>query len=91
LEQLERRQAGRFDAARSMARRPPGGRKRQMFRGRRLSFPERLALEYRGSLQAAALNNLAVLRLLNGNYDGAEAPERGVSISPKTDIVYGRA
>jgi tetratricopeptide (TPR) repeat protein len=42
--------------------------------------------------QAAAFNNLAVLRLLNGNYDGAEAPlSQAVAKSPKTDIVYGRS
>ena len=42
--------------------------------------------------QAGAFNNLAVLRLLTGNYDGAEAPlNQAVSISPKTDIVYARS
>jgi hypothetical protein len=42
--------------------------------------------------QAAAFSNLGVLRLLNGNYDGAEAPlSQAVSKSPKTDIVYGRS
>jgi hypothetical protein len=69
---------------------------------------ERLAsLEYQlGSVQAAekhyqaagsqaslaALNNLAVLRLLRGDYDGAEAPlNRVVSTSPKTDPEYARS
>jgi hypothetical protein len=69
---------------------------------------ERLAgLEYQfGSLQAAekhyqsaeplassgALNNLAVLRMLRGDYDGAEAPlNRVVSTSPKADIAYARS
>ena len=42
--------------------------------------------------QAAALNDLGVIRLLNGNYDGAEAPlSQAVSKSAKTDIVYGRS
>lgn len=42
--------------------------------------------------QAVVLNNLAVIRLLNGNYDGAEAPlSQAVSKSAKTDIVYGRS
>ncbi|HTB12437.1 MAG TPA: tetratricopeptide repeat protein [Bryobacteraceae bacterium] len=66
---------------------------------------ERLAsLEYQlGSLQLAerhyqsagpqasfgALNNLAVLRILRGDYDGAEAPlNRVVSTSSKTDTEY---
>ncbi len=69
---------------------------------------ERLAtLEYQeGSLQAAekhyqaaeaqasfgALNNLAVLRMLRGDYDGAEATlSRVVSTSPKTEITYARS
>jgi len=69
---------------------------------------ERLAsLEYQlGLLQAAekhyqsaepqasfgALNNLAVLRILRGDYDGAEASlNRMVSTSPKTDIEYVRS
>ena len=68
---------------------------------------ERLAkLEYQsGLLQAAerhyerlngessdALNNLAVLRMLRGDYDGAEAPlNRVVSTSPKTDLAYARS
>ena len=42
--------------------------------------------------QAAAFNNLAVIRLMNGDYTGAEAPlSQAVSKSPKTDIVYGRS
>jgi hypothetical protein len=69
---------------------------------------ERLAaLEYQeGSFQAAekhyqsaepqaslgALNNLAVLRMLRGDYDGAEAPlNRVVSTSPKTVTAYARS
>ena len=69
---------------------------------------ERLAaLEYQeGSLQAAekhyqsaepqaslgALNNLAVLRILRGDYAGAEVPlNRVVSTSPKTVTAYARS
>ena len=69
---------------------------------------ERLAgLEYQlGLLQAAekhyqsaeplasfgALNNLAVLRILHGDYNGAEAPlNRVVSTAPKTDTEYARS
>lgn len=69
---------------------------------------ERLArLEYQlGSLQAAekhyqsaepqasfgALNNLAVLRMLHGDYSGAEAPlNRVLSTAPKTDPAYAQS
>jgi Flp pilus assembly protein TadD len=69
---------------------------------------ERLATwEYQvGSFQAAekhyqsaepeasfgALNNLAVLRILRRDYDGAEVPlSRVISTSPKTDIAYARS
>ena len=69
---------------------------------------ERLArLEYQlGSLQAAekhyqlaldsltpaALNDLAVLRMLRGDYAGAEAPlNRALSTAPKTNIAYPRS
>lgn len=39
-----------------------------------------------------ALNNLAVLHLLRGDYDGAEAPlSQAVSKSPTTDSVLGRS
>jgi hypothetical protein len=39
--------------------------------------------------QSIVLNNLAVLHMLRGDYDGAEAPlSRAVSTSPKTDIGY---
>jgi Flp pilus assembly protein TadD len=54
---------------------------------------ESLSKQHAASVrEATALNNLAVLRLLNGNYDGAEAPlSQAVAESPKTDIVYGRS
>jgi tetratricopeptide (TPR) repeat protein len=42
--------------------------------------------------QSAAWNNLAVLRMLRGDYDAAEAPlSRVVSISPKADIDHARS
>jgi tetratricopeptide (TPR) repeat protein len=42
--------------------------------------------------QSVVLNNLAVLHMLRGDYDGAEAPlSRAVSTSPKTDIAYPRS
>jgi hypothetical protein len=41
--------------------------------------------------QSTAWNNLAVIRLAAGNYQGAEGPlNQAVSKSPKTDIVYPR-
>ena len=44
------------------------------------------------SEQSVAFNNLAVVRLLNGDYGGAESPlNQAVSKSPKTDIAYGRS
>lgn len=42
--------------------------------------------------QSGTLNNLAVLRLLRGDNEGAEAPlSQAVSKSPTTDSVYGRS
>ncbi|MCU1272854.1 MAG: hypothetical protein JWO48_285 [Bryobacterales bacterium] len=42
--------------------------------------------------EAAIFNNLAVLHLLRGDYNGAEMPlSRAVSKSPKADSVYGRS
>jgi Flp pilus assembly protein TadD len=42
--------------------------------------------------QAAAWNNLAVARLSNGDYAGAEGPlNQAISKSPKTDVVYARS
>jgi tetratricopeptide (TPR) repeat protein len=42
--------------------------------------------------EAVIFNNLAVLHLLRGDYDGAELPlSRAVSKSPKVDSVYGRS
>jgi tetratricopeptide (TPR) repeat protein len=42
--------------------------------------------------QSVAFNNLAVLRLLRGDYEGAEAPlSQAVSKSLKTDSTYGRS
>jgi hypothetical protein len=41
--------------------------------------------------QSVALNNLALLHLLRGDYDGAATPlNQAVSKSPKTDSMYGR-
>jgi tetratricopeptide (TPR) repeat protein len=42
--------------------------------------------------RSAAWNSLAVLHMLRGDYDGAEAAlAQAVSASPKTDIAYGRS
>jgi hypothetical protein len=42
--------------------------------------------------QSAAFNNLAVLHLLRGDYDGAQAPlSEAVSKSLKTESMYGRS
>ncbi|MBI1787471.1 MAG: tetratricopeptide repeat protein [Acidobacteria bacterium] len=42
--------------------------------------------------QSVALNNLAVLHMLRGDYDGAEAPlTQAASRSPRTGIDYGRS
>jgi hypothetical protein len=41
--------------------------------------------------QSVAFNNLALLHLLRGDYDGAATPlNQAVSKSPKTDSMYGR-
>jgi hypothetical protein len=43
-------------------------------------------------LQSIVWNNLAVLHMLRGDYDGAEAPlSRALSTSPRTDIAYPRS
>jgi hypothetical protein len=52
------------------------------------------AIDGQGSFgeQSVALNNLAVLHMLRGDYDGAEAPlNQAVAKSPKTNILYGRS
>lgn len=42
--------------------------------------------------QAVAWNNLAVVRLANSDYSGAEAPlNQAISKSPKTDLIYVRS
>jgi hypothetical protein len=42
--------------------------------------------------RSVALNNLAVLHMLRGDYDGADAPlSQAVSTSPKPGIAYGRS